>query len=341
MQSQTDSIPQQLTVFSLPGLQNAADLSVKAPCPTTARMLELFEEITGWRAEFEESKASYRNRSQVGMENEPAEGTFSIVDMSANWPANKLTCHRGKCDQLVELVGELVADLQATKLELRRTRSAMAGFTPDPFVDDDEILVDSFVPKFGRVETDHVTYQDQDAFVEFENSATTEADDEFEVCQELSSGGTMVAPPFDGWALGGSTGIVGDVYLDWMVDQNERIAISVGKIESAFGNGDSESIIKVDPLTSEFRITSRGDLQSCYLWDSAAESVIPMKESDHWTHVKVGDAIIATTDLSVDLAELSRQFQQQANVNLTAERIAELASQCVENDNRVMVLKRT
>jgi hypothetical protein len=36
--------------------------SASAPCATTGKFLTLFEEITGWKAEFIESKQSLRRR---------------------------------------------------------------------------------------------------------------------------------------------------------------------------------------------------------------------------------------------------------------------------------------
>ncbi len=339
MQTHTFSPKLQLSTFTSKGSALAVKPTAKAPCSVTGRMLDLFEEITGWKAEFEESKPSYRRRSQTGMENEPAEGSFTIVDMSAEWPAKKSTCHRGKCDELVALVDELVSDLQATRLELSKTRSAMAGLTFDVDVSDDEIFVDSFVPKYSRVELGNVTNEVVESSVGIRGTGSTRSDD-FEVCQDISESSSVVAPPFDGWSLGGSTGINDEVYLDWQVDQNERIAISVGEIESTFGDSDSESIIKVDPLTSEYRIATKGEFQVCYIWDSATGSVSPMLPSKSWTRIGVGNAIVVTTDLSLDAVTIARRIAAEENAQISANRISELV-RAGDDDNRVMVLKRT
>jgi len=164
MQSHTGfSLPvsaPKLSLFSQPASATTEDgqlppEQVKAPCRTSEKLMEVLEEITGWKSEFQETSASYRKRSQPGMENEPAQGAFSIVDMSADWPANQFTAHRGKCDELVGLIDNLVGELQSDKLELSRVRSAMAVLpseTPSG-ASEDEVLVDSFVPKFGRVKT--------------------------------------------------------------------------------------------------------------------------------------------------------------------------------------------
>ena len=60
------------------------------------------------------------------------QGTFSIVDMSAQWPARKPTAHRAKCDQFVEHLDGLVSELQETKLKLAETQSLLEAHSPVP-----------------------------------------------------------------------------------------------------------------------------------------------------------------------------------------------------------------
>jgi len=155
MISQASAKAPRLAVFTFPHTSPVEALEVQAPCSTSGQLLELFEEITGWESKFEESNSSFKHRSQPGMAAEPAQGTFSIIDMSADWPANKLTSHRGKCDQIVGLISDLVSDLQAAKLELSKTRSALAAYSVEPVADPEEVLVDSFVPKYDRIELSH------------------------------------------------------------------------------------------------------------------------------------------------------------------------------------------
>lgn len=172
----------QLSLFSVPKMDVSAPLAqqVKAPCRTSEKLMSLFEEITGWKAEFRESGASYRRRSQDVAQDLPAQGEFAIVDMSADWPANQFTAHRGKCDQLMNLVSDLVGELQSAKLELSCVRSAMAVMSNESAeVLDDELLVDSFVPKFSRVETGNVGFESQDTFGQSEK----DCEDEFTVVQ--------------------------------------------------------------------------------------------------------------------------------------------------------------
>lgn len=356
MQSQTGFVgplaAPQLSLFSPPAEVPAGEGSikrieqVKAPCLTSEKLMTVLEEITGWRSEFQETSASYRNRAQSDLENVPAQGTFSIVDMSADWPANQFTAHRGKCDQLVGLLGDLVGELQSAKLELTKVRSAIAvlqGESPAT-QDDDEILVDSFVPKFGRVDTGNVSFGSRSSSSSSSSSNTTTCDDEFEVLQQLGGAdGKLVPPPFAGWQLGGTTGIVEDTYLDWLVDDQERIAISVGKIESAYGDGDQQAVLKVEPLTSEFRVAVRGDLRAFYHWDAAASQIGLVGPSTNWIPLGVGDAIIACTKADLDLGSVlagleSEQAEHQKELN--ADAIAQVVNGQSGSTERTLVLQR-
>lgn len=324
------------TSGSEPSIEQPVE-QVKAPCRTSEKLMEVLEEITGWKSEFAESSASYRNRTQAGMENEPAQGTFSIVDMSADWPANQFTAHRGKCDQLVGLFSDLVAELQSAKLELSKVRSAIAALPSEASaVQDEEVLIDSFVPKFGRIKTANVPFGSD---VNTGMGSVADCDDEFEVLQELGDGqGKLVPPPFDGWCLGGTTGIVEDTYLDWLIDSHERIAISAGKIESAFGDGDLQAVLKVEPLTSEFRVAAQGEISAFYHWDAAVSQIKKLEPSPTWTRIGAGDAIIASTDFNLNLE--SALASLESLVHPTADTIAETISSQIGCANRTLVLQR-
>ena len=76
-----------LKIVESPSLLPAAT----APCAKTGKFLTLFEEITGWKAEFIESKQSLRRREISSSKTEPIEGRFEITDMSLDWPAKKAT----------------------------------------------------------------------------------------------------------------------------------------------------------------------------------------------------------------------------------------------------------
>jgi len=169
------------------------------------------------------------------------------------------------------------------------------------------------------------------------------SDDEFEVLQDLGdASGKLVPPPFAGWSLGGTTGVVEDTYLDWLVDDQERIAISVGRIESAYGEGDQQAVLKVEPLTSEFRVASRGDLKAFYHWDAAASQLQVVEPSIGWTRLGVGDAIIASTNGGLDLSDVVAELESQSSQSdrLTAELIADVVAKQSGNLERTLVLQR-
>ena len=312
---------------------------VKAPCRPSEKLLSVLEEITGWKAEFAETASSFRNRNQEGMENEPAQGSFSIVDMSADWPARQPTAHRGKCDELVGLISDLVGELQTAKLELSRLRNVMAVLPSESkFEREVEIWVDSFVPKFGRVAAGNA---DSDFQGTDSPDYGSDSFDDFEVFQELTqTESKLVSPPFDGWSLGGTTGIVDDTYLDWLVDPQERIAISVGKIESAHGDGDRQTVLKVEPLTSEFRVAAQGDISAFYHLDSAASEFQKLSPSTNWTRLGVGDAIIASTNESLNLDAVLAEVGAAGAVQLDADSLAQAVTQANGDSDRTLVLKR-
>ncbi len=322
------------------------DSRLKAPCSTTERFLGLFEDITGWQVEFAESDASLRQRTDyrklpnaVSPEQAPSavhlpQGTFSIVDMSENWPARTPTAHRGKCDQLISVIDELANELQTTKTELARSQSALAAFDPNAKFDESG-LVDSFVPKFGSRLTDAKFVVDTDAFV----LQSPVVHDTVE-----SGNGSLVAPPFEGWELGGQTGIVNNLFLDWMVDEEERISICAGDIES---EGKTRELkIVVDPLTNEYRVEVEAEtcldqslpaeLGSFFVWDSKTLNLQPI-ESGNWTRLKSSQAIVATTAKQVDRNQcLGNLVCEDAD----CESLAEMLRSSLGGKDPIVVLKR-
>ena len=323
-----------------------------APCPVSAELMNLFEDITGWKIEFAESKASHSRRKMAeeqgaeerGIDDQAIiEGIFSIVDMSEKWPAQKPTCHRAKCDDLVKLFDSLYGELQATKQDLHQTRSALAGIAPEAIeVDQNEILTDSFVPKFN-----HNRRWDDSSFelaTDPANSGvaidTQETAYPIEIDTDPNTG-SPVAPPFEGWALGGQTGVAEKAYVDWLVSNNEKIVVTSGKIESSFGTGDSQTIVEVDPLTNEYCVSGSEDLGTFYLWDSKTKTVSPLEVSPQWLRLKSGQAIVATTSVKfcelVGVGKIDARVAPPVQPNsttstsspkpFTAQRISELLSQ--------------
>jgi hypothetical protein len=299
--------PIEMTVFNptnLGGTKAATVEPMTAPCSTTAKLLGLFEEITGWKAEFHESNSSLQCRKSSSSKSEPAQGTFSIVDMSENWPAKKPTSHRAKCDQFIGLLDRFVAEHQSAEVELNRIQSALLALDVTADIEDDD-LVDSFVPKFRPLPS-----PEAESSVSVDTDDDALSDDDFEVHQHVSdTSSSLVCPPFDGWSLGGATGIVGNYYLDWMVDSEERIAICAGEID-ANPSVKLESIILVDPLTNEYHVAPTelelsgiDQLQAFKLWDSKTLSLSAINPSSDWHRLKSHQAIVATTAAGLDKLE--------------------------------------
>jgi hypothetical protein len=321
-----------------------------APCDETGRLIELFEEVTGWVIEFSESNASQQRRKLAGMENEPAEGNFSIVDMSAQWPANKPTGHRGKCDEIVSIIDTLVGQLQSMRVEWNKMRSVVAAVAPENMEDEDIVLIDSFVPTTGNSRRTDADFEICESPVK--SGVVDEFETEFEDAQDVSdSSGTLVRPPFEGWALGGATGIAGSMYLDWRVDAEEQICITVGKIESDFGIGDASTTINVDPLTCEYQVLGSKELIAFCVWDSKSMSLSPLQSQHQWRRLLPGQAIIATTSSKLAETELfgsrdedrlehpANQTSVDSLANADADQLAACFTRHVDVSDRVLVLK--
>jgi hypothetical protein len=318
--------------------------SVKAPCEVTERLVDLFAEITGWTVEFDESEASLQRRKML-VQDGPAEGTFSIADMCARWPAKKPTGHRAKCDELVELIDQLVGDLQTARVDLGRARSALAALDPSTDVADDELLIDSFAPKFEHRRRWNDVTEPADSHDDSRDSTCEQTDEnDFEVHQEIdasisNSSIGLVQPPFAGWNLAGETGIADDTYLDWLVDSDERISIMAGRIESDLGVGDTQATLVVDPLTSEYLLEGPTDFQAFYLWCSDSKSLCLMEPSQQWKVLHPGQAIVGTT--SANFIANDRWASQVAELaDDSADELALMLSESLGESERLLVLQR-
>ena len=131
-----------------------------------------------------------------------------------------------------------------------------------------------------------------------------------------------------------------NTYLDWLVDGEERIAISVGKIESSYGNGDLQTVLKVEPLTSEFQVSTRGEIEAFYHLDIAASRIDRVNPDQQWTRLGAGDAIIASTNGDLDLDTVLSDLQTNPTTQFDAEAIAQLIIKANGNSQRTLVLKR-
>ena len=314
---------------------------LSAPCEVTERLFELMTEITGWVVEFEESEASMHRRKMLAGD-EPAEGTFSIVDMCANWPAKKPTGHRAKCDELVGLIDQLVSDLQTARVNLSRSRSTLAALDPSTDVADDVLLVDSFAPKFEfRRRWDDVTERvDLRRVSPCDPSADTDVDDHREVPFSVCSSSIgVVQPPFDGWNLAGETGVADNVYLDWLVDSEERISIIAGRIESDLGVGDTQISVVVDPLTCEYLLSGTGDFKSFFLWDSNSKLLSLIEPSQHWQVLAQGQAIVGTTSPRFSVTDCwANEVVDLADCS--TKQLAQILSRSMDARDRLLVRQR-
>ncbi len=360
-----DNAQIQMTVFNPSNDSSTiAPESLKAPCDSTEQLIDLFEQITGWKVEFAESASSWKQRTDVPrspvvdsqLESNgslPAQGTFSIVDMSESWPANKPTASRSQCDKLVGVLDRLVGELQSTKLDLVKAQSALAAL--DPSVNDDgRGLVDSFIPKFGRRSTDKINVTHSDDFV-VQTPLTPDSD--FELSQPASD--SLVALPFNGWQMGGQTGIAQNLFLDWHVDDEERISICAGEIEPHVDSANSVSEVKiiVDPLTQEYRVEggqsgdlnntnetlagnlarTNASLQTFFLWDSKT-SELQVITAEKWTRLKSTQAIVATTATGLSKTESWARYADEAN---GPQEFAELLRSSLTGNDPLVVLSRS
>ena len=128
--------------------------------------------------------------------------------------------------------------------EIRTTSNTKHGHEAMSIrVFNDENLIDSFVPKFLSESNRNESVGDSAS-----DLSDRSADGDFEVEQFVGdSAVSLVAPPFAGWSFGGATGIVGNYYLDWTVDEEERISLVAGEIDSET-NADREAMLTIDPL---------------------------------------------------------------------------------------------
>ncbi|MEL7500071.1 MAG: hypothetical protein AAFN77_20895 [Planctomycetota bacterium] len=339
--------------------QQQNELAVpKTPCLLSEQFLEVFEQLTGWRAEFQESPDSYKRRQSVAMENEPVEGNFKVVDMSEAWPAKTPTVHRGRCDQLIGLFGMLMDELQATRIELTRAHSALEALSPGS-VSEEEQLVDAFVPKFSSLLTQE-PIEDRRANSDAESSnvaqflydsiyidgslASTDEDyslieddeNDFIVHQEVSGvTDSSISETWKDWAMGGVSGIAKDVYLD-LFHSDTTLTICVGRIESSFGVGDTEAAIEIDPCNHRYRVSGDVSLKAFYIWDRRGGKMEPVDTSGDWQPVYPGAAIISSTCGSLDAPDPQAELSSVP----TAEQMAKVLCRNLPDEEKVLVLKR-
>ena len=330
----------QLAIFH----QQSASSQQPAPCEKSAEFLKAFEILTGWQAEFQESSASQKHR-QIAP-HDPPQGEFKVVDMSPDWPARTPTAHRGRCDQLIHLFGELIAELQTTRADLVRAHSTLEAMVPGSVAAEVQ-LVDSFVPKFTDpiTETGSLVSGDLNSLSE-EETNTRDGDDDFTLADDNFSIGEPLAtrepePELDAeefwkrWKVGGATGVAEDVYLDWFMN-GANLSICVGKIESSFGIGDAEVQLEIDPVAARYRIQGDADLEAFFVWDRRGAKLVSADRSGDWVQLPPAAAVVATTHANV----VAPDPEAELSTVPTAQQLANAIGRNLDAEQKVLVLKR-
>lgn len=325
--------------------------------PIPAEMLALFEEITGWVVEFQETRTSYHrrrviegarsnSRSRTISQNQKecctannstgdlpiADGKFSIIDMSPQWPAGRPTSHRAKCDQFLELLNQFLREVKTDREQLQQAKSLLAG-TPhgETIVQPNDMLTDTFASRHpyqtaSEKEEDFVVSYSSHSRT-FDELQTISADGlngsahrssrrtevQFTLAKKVSKRHKDIETyphqnasrwqrsgfgAMSKWQLGGRRGMLGNIFIDWCIEDDGRVELIQGKtglgadhcIESASGST-WESKLVLNPRSDKFWLS--GDAKGRF-WmldlNSKTMTVIPEK----LCQLKLGQAIIAS-----------------------------------------------
>ncbi len=302
-------------------------------CSQTIEFMRVFESISGWEVYFQESAASKIQRSQslsLSDQSLRPQGKFEIIDMSIDWPAKTPTMHRAKCDQLIQLYGNLYNQANATQDSFDKVQGLLSALTET--ADDSNQLVDSFAPMFTNLV--------EDGGVDFVAGQGMGSEDEFEsafvVKQDLDSNWLADKNVWSDWTFGGATGIVGDAYLDW--DQHgDVLTVYVGRIESSLGSGDAESSLEVNAITRQFKVKKENRLAAFFYWDRRG-GFLESVEPGRWRTLHPQGAVIVSTDPNVQMP-MSVVNARISAEDFTAEQLAGAIEAQLGIDHRVMVIK--
>ncbi len=253
-------------VADLEHSRTASKANIENAIPDLNEILRLFELVTGWVVEIvhpgdrsiiePNSSGKITARDNLVRQNRPL-CALRIVDMSPLWPAGRPTGSRTKCDRLIVLLNELFAELIDHREALKYAKSIIAGCEHRlASFDSDEELADSFIPRYP--------YQ-----------TATERDEEFLVVEETEANSghsrAIKLNPFDSvlspaanvatknqtetvaqidpptapkntlfgsmvrWQLGGRRGYHQGRYVDWQIEDDGRITISLGQTDEVWG----------------------------------------------------------------------------------------------------------
>ena len=324
-----DSLSGELKLAGVePTVANAEALPSEA-----IEFMEIFEAVSGWEVRFQESAASKDQRSQkVVSANQSlqAQGNFEIIDMSVDWPAKTPTMHRGKCEQLLKLYSDLYNQANATQDSFDKVQGLLAALT-EPAESTDQ-LVDSFAPTYTNLDED----QDSDFALEQGKDFEDVYGSAFVVKQEFDSNWLANDNIWSDWSFAGATGIVGDAYLDWE-QRGDTLTAYVGRIESSFGVGDTESSLEVNAVSRQYKVSEGNTLAAFFFWDRRGgrlQSVTP----GSWQTLYSQGAIIVSTDPNVQMPESVINAQLSAEP-FTAEQLATAIEAKLGADHRVLVIK--
>ena len=294
--------------------------------------MQIFEAVSGWEVRFQESTISKNQKLVSADQPLQPQGKFEIIDMSIDWPAKTPAMHRGKCDQLLKLYSDLYNQANATQDSFDKVQGLLSALT-DPVEGTDQ-LVDSFAPTY----TNLVEGKDQDLDFAMEQGSDFDEpfDSAFVVKQEFDSNFLCDESVWADWSFAGATGIVGDAYLDWE-QRGDTLTAFVGRLESSFGVGDTESSLEVNAVSRQFKVNEENTLAAFFFWDRRGgrlQSVAP----GSWQTLYSQGAIIVSTDPNVEMPESVVNAQLGAEP-FTAEQLAMAIEAKLGADHRVLVIK--
>ena len=310
--------------IKLSGVESSAS-NTQSLCPLANEFMQVFEAVSGWEVQFQES-ADRGSASSIG-ESKPR-GKFEIIDMSIDWPTQTPTMHRGKCDQLINLFSDLYGQATATQADLDKARNSLTALTKP--TEQNGHLVDSFAPSHQPSDTaeDFVLCQDNGFDSEYESA--------FVVKQEFDSTWLPEKSFWNGWSIAGTSGIVGESYLDWS-QQGDVLTVYVGRIESGLGVSDTESILEVNALSREFKVCEDNSLGAFFFWDRRGGQLRSV-EPGTWQTLYSDGAIVVSTDPTVQMPDLIVNAGLGA-APFTAEQLAAAIESKIGADHRVVVIK--
>lgn len=227
--------------------------------PVLKSMVERFEMVTGWKLDFVESKASFRER-QFEPEDNFIFGDLEISDMSGTLAPGVSARHRGYCDQLVETLDAMVKMIQLDRQRIRDFGTQLNPVVQPPF--EWWGLQGNSGFKAGTISHWSVTTSEQLRLF----CAKLNGSDRFEI--SLASSALLAA--FD--AICQSSTKLYDV-APALPSLIRRLGYDDMRIESF-------ATVEMDPITGEYKLDGFNAVGSLALVDVDAGAVIDMGENE-------------------------------------------------------------